>query len=287
LPNDPIATMTKEKGTLKVALLQLSATQDSRSNLDKALSMSREAIAQKAKFILLPEVFNYRGDTKDKGVLAKVTEIIPGPSTEAFVALAKRCKVSFLLGSILEKATDSKAYNSSVLIDPQGKITAKYRKIHLFDALIGEKWIKESDTFRPGRRPATAKLGDFKVGLSICYDLRFPSLYQEYAHNGVDVLAVPSCFTRKTGIPHWEVLLRARAIENLAYVLAPDQVGTDSRGIQAHGHSMIISPWGEIIARGSGDRQEIVFGEIELEEVQKARRMLPGVITGGRHDKKN
>ncbi len=117
------------------------------------------------------------------------------------------------------------AYNTSVFIDPHGKITAKYRKIHLFDARIGDKIVKEEDCLRAGRRPVTVKVGEFKVGLSICYDLRFPDLYQNYARRGVEILTVPSCFTRKTGEAHWETLLRARAIENLSYVLAPNQVG--------------------------------------------------------------
>ena len=240
--------------------------------------MSQEAIGRGAQFILLPEVFNFRGDAKNKELFAMATEKIPGPSSEAFIQLAKKHKVSFLLGSILEKSPSTLAYNSSVFIDPHGKITAKYRKIHLFDARIGDKIIKESDSFRAGQRPVTVKIGDFRAGLTICYDLRFPGLYQDYARRGVEILTVPSCFTRKTGEAHWETLLRARAIENLAYVLAPNQVGIDARGMQAHGHSMIISPWGEVIAQGGPQEQEIIFGDIRLEEVRKARFILPGII---------
>ena len=263
---------------IKVALLQLCARDDKAANLAQAIGMSQEAIAQKAQFILLPEVFNFRGDTRNKEVLAKATEKIPGPSCSAFILLAKKHKVSFLLGSILEKASRNLAYNSSVFIDPKGTITAKYRKIHLFDARIGDKIVREADCFQAGRLPVTAKVGKFKAGLSICYDLRFPDLYQNYARKGVDILTVPSCFTRKTGEAHWEALLRARAIENLSYVLAPNQVGMDIRGMQAHGHSMIISPWGEILACGSAETQEIVYGQIGLEEIKKARSILPGII---------
>jgi predicted amidohydrolase len=235
-------------------------------------------MGKNAKFILLPEVFNFRGDARDKELLAKSTERIPGPSVDPFIRLAKKHNVSFLLGSILEKAQGSLAYNTSVFIDPRGTITAKYRKINLFNACIGDKIIREADCFRAGRRPATATIGEFKVGLSICYDLRFPGLYQNYARRGVHILTVPSCFTKKTGDAHWEVLLRARAIENLAYVLAPNQVGSDARGVRSYGHSMIISPWGEIIARGSATAQEIIFGEVKMEEIRKARQVLPGVI---------
>jgi nitrilase len=165
-----------------------------------------------------------------------------------------------------------------VFIDPRGAITAKYRKIHLFDARIGDKIVREMDCLRAGRRPTTVKLGEFRMGLSICYDLRFPGLYQNYARRRVEILTVPSCFTRKTGEAHWEVLLRARAIENLSYVLAPNQVGIDKRGMRAYGHSMIISPWGEIMAQGSAAEQEIIFGEVNIEEVRKARHVLPGII---------
>ena len=165
-----------------------------------------------------------------------------------------------------------------------GQITAKYRKIHLFDARLGDQIIKEKDNFIPGRRLMSARAGEFRVGLSICYDLRFPDLYQNYARKGVEILTVPSCFTKKTGEAHWETLLRARAIENLSYVLAPNQIGCDIRGMQAYGHSMIISPWGKVLARGSARGQEIIFGEVDMEEVRKARRILPGII-GKRNSK--
>jgi deaminated glutathione amidase len=265
---------------MKVALIQLCAGADKAANLSKALTMSMEALKGGADFILLPEVFNFRGDTRNKELLARAAEKIPGPSTNAFIPIAKKHNVSFLLGSILEKAPAPQAYNTSVFISSRGEIAAKYRKIHLFDARIGDKIVREADCFRAGRRPATVKIGEFRAGLSICYDLRFPGLYQNYARRGVEILTVPSCFTKKTGEAHWEALLRARAIENLSYVLAPNQIGTDARGMQAYGHSMIISPWGEIIARAGGSAQEIIFGEINMEEVHKARQILPGIIQG-------
>jgi nitrilase len=263
---------------MKVALLQFCAGADKAANLSKARALSQEAIDKGAQFILLPEVFNFRGDSRNKELFAKATEKIPGPSVDAFILLAKKHNVSFLLGSILEKAPQSFAYNTSVFIDPRGTITAKYRKIHLFDARIGDKIVREADYFKAGTRPTTVKVGEFRVGLSICYDLRFPELYQDYARRGVEILTVPSCFTKKTGEAHWEALLRARAIENLSYVLAPNQVGMDARGMQAYGHSMIVSPWGEIIARASGEGQEIIFGDINMEEVRRARHILPGIV---------
>jgi len=269
---------------MKVALLQFCAGTNKAANLLKALTMSQEALERGAEFILLPEVFNFRGAGSDKGLVGKAAEKIPGPSTDAFVPLAKKYNVSFLLGSILEKAPNSRFYNTSVFIGPRGAITAKYRKIHLFDARIDDKTVTEADCVRAGRRPAMAKVGVFRIGLSICYDLRFPGLYQNYARRGVEILTVPSCFTKETGQAHWETLLRARAIENLSYVLAPDQVGIDACGMRAYGHSMIISPWGEVIARGSGAGQEIIFGEINFKEIRRARQILPGIVKmGERH----
>ncbi len=262
---------------LKVALLQYCASLDKTENLSKSLMLSQEALERGARFILLPEVFNFRGERK-KELFLQAAEKIPGPSSDAFILLAKKYKAAFLLGSIIEKADSTHAYNTSVFIDPHGEITAKYRKIHLFDARIGDKIVREKDWFREGRRPTVVKIGKFRMGLSICYDLRFPGLYQNYAFKGVEILAIPSCFTRKTGEAHWETLLRARAIENLSYVLAPNQVGIDARGMQAYGHSMIVSPWGEIIALGSAETEEIIFGEINMEEVKKARSILPGIV---------
>ncbi len=272
---------------MKAALLQYCAGSDKVANLSKALNLSQEALEGGAQFILLPEVFNFRGDGKNKELFAKAMEKVPGPSSNVFIPLARKYKASILLGSIIEKASSTHAYNTSVFIDPSGEITAKYRKIHLFDARIGDRIVKESDCFRAGRVPQTVKVGEFRMGLSICYDLRFPGLYQKYARRGVEILSVPSCFTRKTGEAHWEALLRARAIENLSYVLAPNQVGTDARGMQAHGHSMIISPWGQVLARGSEGEEEIIFADINMEEVRKARQVLPGIIAndlGGHND---
>ncbi|MBF0571189.1 MAG: carbon-nitrogen hydrolase family protein [Candidatus Omnitrophica bacterium] len=263
---------------MKVALLQLCAGRDKKENLSLALAMSQEAIAGRAEFILLPEVFNFRGDLRDKEVLEKAAEKISGPSVTTFIPLAKKHKVSFLLGSMIEKAPLSLAYNTSVFIDSRGEVTAKYRKMHLFDAIIGDRIVRESDCFRKGRHPVTVNIGEFRAGLSICYDLRFPDLYQNYARRRVDLLTVPSCFTKKTGEAHWETLLRARAIENLSYVLAPNQVGIDARGMQAYGHSMIISPWGEVLARAGAEAREIIYGDIDIKEVKKARAILPGII---------
>jgi len=196
------------------------------------------------------------------------------------MGLAREYKAHILLGSIFERSAGQRVYNTSVLVDPAGRIRAKYRKINLFYACIDDKIYRESDRFLAGRHRVMAPVAGFKLGLSICYDLRFQGIYRHYAAAGANVLSAPSCFTKITGTAHWEILLRARAIESLAYVLAPNQVGKDLRGVEAYGNSMIVSPWGEIIARGSAEGQEIIFGRIDLEEVKKARRKLPGVLGG-------
>ncbi len=263
---------------MKIALIQLSAGVDKTANVGGAVDLVEQALNKGAKLVALPEVFNYRGDTRHKETVRAMAENIPGPSTAPFLRLAKYHKAYILAGSILETASNGKAYNTSVLINPQGRVIAKYRKIHLFDARLGDKIIKESQCFNPGELPVTATVEEFKAGLSICYDLRFSDLYAQYAKKKAGLLFVPACFTRKTGEAHWEVLLRARAIENLAYVIAPNQVGEDFRGVASYGNSMIISPWGEVIARGSTERQEIIYGDISVDQVAQARSILPGII---------
>lgn len=263
---------------MKVAAIQLSAGVDKQANIALAIDLVEQALNQGAKIVALPEVFNFRGDTRNKVAVHAEAENVPGPSTEPFLRLAQYHKAFILAGTIFEKAPGGKAYNTSVLINPHGKVIAKYRKIHLFDARLGDKIIKESLCFAAGRLPVAAPLDEFKAGLSVCYDLRFPGLYGQYAKSKANLLFAPSCFTKETGKAHWEVLLRARAIENLSYVIAPNQVGSDFRSVAAYGNSMIVSPWGEVIARGSNDKQEIIYGEISVDQVKKARSTLPGIV---------
>ena len=263
---------------MRIALIQFNAGSDKQDNWRRAAAMIEEAASQGASLILLPEVFLWRGNTRDPRLLAQAAETMAGPHILKGMALARGCQAHVLFGSVFEKAAGTKAYNTSILIAPDGRIAAKYRKIHLFDARIGDKIIRESDRIMPGRRGSVARVGDFTLGLSVCYDLRFPALYGGYARLGANVLTVPSCFTKKTGQAHWEVLLRARAIENLSYVLAPNQVGKDAAGVEAYGNSMVVSPWGEVLACGSAEKEEIVYGDMDMKYVIEARKILPGVI---------
>lgn len=272
---------------MRVALIQFNATADKQENITRAVGFVTKALAKGSKFVLLPEIFHWRGDPRHPEKF-HVAEKIPGPSTAPFILLAKKYQANILLGSILEKTTDpKKMYNTSVLINAQGKVAAKYRKIHLFDARLGDKIVREADCFKAGTKKVMAKVEDFSVGMSICYDLRFADLYQHYARQGANVLVVPSCFMKATGQAHWQALLQARAIENLSYVLAPNQVGLDGQGMPAYGHSMIISPWGEIIAQGSLDKEAIITADITLEKIQEARTKLPSLIEEKKYGKKS
>ena len=259
---------------MKVAVVQLSAGSNKKQNIKHAVDLVSRAIGQSAQFIVLPEAFNYRGPLSKDSFLA-IAEKIPGESTLPLISLARKSGVFILAGSIHEKIPNKqKCYNTSVLINPQGKIIAKYRKINLFDAVLDKTVIKESMWFLSGASLAAAPVKEFKVGLSICYDLRFGDLFRKYAKNGVNVLCVPSVFTKKTGQAHWEVLVRARAIESLSYVLAPNQTGEDYRGVSAYGNSLIVTPWGEILARAS-DKEEILYADIDKSAVEQARAILP------------
>ncbi len=268
---------------MKIAVIQLNSSDDKKSNIARALSFVESAIQHQARFIVLPEVFNYRGKINTRKKLQSIAEHLPGKSTAPFLKIARRNKVFILAGSIYEKIGNSnKVYNTSGLIYPSGKVCVRYRKIHLFDALIGKKVVKESALFRAGRKLAFGCVDEFSVGLSICYDLRFPEIYREYARKGAHILCVPSAFTKMTGKTHWEVLLRARAVENLCYVVAANQIGCDARGIEAFGHSLIVNPWGEVIARASADKEEVIFAEISMETLRDKRKIFPSAILNPR-----
>ena len=266
---------------MKAAVVQINSSDDKKRNIARACELVKEAIRQKARLIALPEVFNYRGKLDAISKFDEIAEKIPGESTISFCELASRAKVFILAGSIYESIGNSKKiYNTSILIGPSGKLLARYRKIHLFDAILGNKTVKESKFFKPGRQLVIGKVENFKAGLSICYDLRFPELYREYFKQGAGLLMVPSSFTKKTGAAHWEVLLRARAVENLCYVLAPNQIGFDGHGIESFGHSLIVNPWGEVLARASSDQEEVITADISMDVLSAKRKILPAIQPG-------
>jgi len=265
--------------SLKTAVIQIAAGPDKAKNLSKTLRLTQQAIRRGTRFIALPETFNFRGHDHS---LQKNAEPIPGPSTRAFMELAGKKKVWILIGSLAEKVKGKKkVYNTSVLINDRGRIQAKYRKIHLFDVDIESKKILESKNSLRGEKPVLSSIAGIKAGLSVCYDLRFPYLYHNYAKRGAQILTVPSNFTYATGKVHWEVLLRARAIENQCYVIAPNQFGMGSKKVRAYGNSMIIDPWGKILARASSSAEKILYATLDFRYLDKVRKSLPSL----RHSK--
>ena len=257
---------------LSVALVQLDATDDIATNVATAVAMADEAAAAGARLVALPEYLHYRGP--DDGFRASARPI-PGPHTEPFAEVARRRKAWILVGSTAETSGDPlRPYNTSALIAPDGTIAALYRKVHLFDVAVDDGPVDtESARVTPGDRLVTADIDSATLGLTICYDLRFPELYRALALAGAQILTVPANFTERTGRDHWEVLLRARAIENGAFVLAPSQIGGPA-GQPAFGRSMIVDPWGTVIAQAP-DAVAIVRAELDLDRVTAVRRQIP------------
>ncbi len=263
---------------LRVALVQLAADQDVAANVARAVSLVEEAGRMGPSLIALPEVFLYRGPTAG---LREIATDLPGPLIEPFVDLARTLHTWILLGSVAERSGDpARPYNTSVLLDPAGHIATTYRKRHLFDVSIdGGPSDMESSRTTAGNDTVVALLEgvaegvDVQLGLSVCFDLRFPELFREMTAAGAAVLAVPSNFTEATGRDHWEVLLRARAIENGAFVIAPAQCGIGG-GVPTHGRSMIVDPWGVVLAQAP-DGPGVIVANLELERVASVRRQLP------------
>ncbi len=259
---------------LPVALVQLDARDDVAANVATAVSLADRAAADGARLVVLPEYLQYRGS--DDGFRASARSI-PGPYTEPFADVARRRNVWILVGSTAETSDDpDRPYNTSALIAPDGSLAATYRKVHLFDVDIDKGPVDtESARVTPGDRLVCADVDGIRVGLTICYDLRFPELYRSLALAGAAVLTVPSAFTERTGRDHWEVLLRARAIENAAYVLAPSQIGGPA-GQTAFGRSMVIDPWGTVVAQAP-DTVGIITADLDLERVSALRRQIPAL----------
>ncbi|MCM3569040.1 carbon-nitrogen hydrolase family protein [Neobacillus mesonae] len=258
---------------MKVAVIQLNSKSDKQENLRKAKEYIIQAVQSGAELISLPEYFNFMGEDHEKRFAA---ESIPNGETPRMLSeLARENEVFIHAGSIVEKFTEEKSYNTSFIINPNGEVIGKYNKIHLFDIEInGMPSYKESSTIQGGDSPVLVDLPFGKAGLSICYDLRFPELFRNHAVNGAKVLFVPAAFTQYTGMLHWEVLLRARAIENQCYVIAAGQYGSTAPGKACYGNSMIIDPWGTVIARAPED-EGFIMAEMKMERVENARESIP------------
>jgi predicted amidohydrolase len=258
------------------AAVQMSSGADRQANLARATALVREAAARGARLVVLPEVFLWRGLREEENAAA---EVIPGPTTAVLGVLAKELGIHLCAGSLLERAPgEARLYNTSCLFDRHGGLIACYRKVHLFDVdLPGRVVVRESETRASGTTVTTAETELGTLGMSICYDLRFPELFRALVGAGAQVLLVPSAFTFPTGAAHWEVLCRARAIENQCYLVAADQTGTSPHGHADYGESLVVDPWGRVLAR-AGDGEGVVTAEIDLAYLARVRQELPCLV---------
>ncbi|MCR5666912.1 MAG: carbon-nitrogen hydrolase family protein [Eubacterium sp.] len=255
----------------KIAVAQMNSGADAKKNLDKMCAMTKEAKAQGADLILFPEHADYLGHG-----MRKQAQLIDGELIGTLSACAALNRIYLHLGSFTEKSDTNRPYNTSVLFDRDGKTVATYRKTHLFEVDIeGGTKVREADTVSPGDQIVVCDTDFGRVGFAICYDLRFPQLFQKMAKAGADIICMPANFTYETGKAHWEVLLRARAIENTCYIVAADQVG-EKPEFTAYGHSMIIDAWGNVLTQ-SEQTEGLIYATIDLEYLKQVRRQMPSL----------
>jgi predicted amidohydrolase len=261
---------------LRVGVIQLCSNQDQDNNLEKTASLIEKATDQKCDLILLPENFSYMGSCDaDKNAVAEQQD-------HSFVLTflaeqSRKHQLTIVGGTVpLKSGNSKKIRNSCPVFSANGELIALYDKIHLFDVDLGSEKYCESATVEAGKMPESVSFDGWKIGLSICYDLRFPELYRHYSNIGCNILTIPAAFTVPTGKAHWEVLLRARAIENQAYVIAAGQSGTHPGNRKTWGHSMIIDPWGNVLAT-LGDEEGIITVELSLNKLKKIREALPAL----------
>jgi predicted amidohydrolase len=265
-------------GDLRIAAVQMSSRSDVGENLTECRARVEQAAAQGASVVLLPENFAYMGPEEGKRAIAERIGDDDGPIGRALSEMAAACAVTVIAGGMPERSADpSRPYNTCVVYGERGELLGRYRKIHLFDVDLSDgTTLRESNAAAFGDEPVVVDVGGFKVGLSICYDLRFPELYRALVDRGAELLVVPAAFTVHTGRDHWHVLLRARAIESQCYVAAAAQWGKHSGGRTTYGHSLVVDPWGTVIA-DSPDRSGVVVAEVQREELEKVRRALPSL----------
>lgn len=268
------------QGAIRVGLVQARSPATPAAALDHLAPLVREAAAAGARFVLTPEASNMmqrRRDARD----AHLTDEAKDPVVTGLAALAAELGIWLLIGSAMVRTgrdDDDRAANRSLLIDPSGQTVARYDKLHVFDVDLpdGESY-RESASVRPGEAAVVADTPFGRLGLSICYDLRFPQLFRTLARAGADIITVPAAFTVPTGRAHWETLLRARAIETGAFVLAPAQGGAHEDGRATWGHSLVIDPWGEVVARRDDDATGVLMADLDMSAVGRARAAIPSL----------
>jgi deaminated glutathione amidase len=259
---------------MRVAAVQLNSQDNKERNLEVAERLVREAAHDRAELVCLPEKWNVLGGSE---ALLEGAEPLDGPTLSATRAWARELGIHLVAGSIAERAEgQERLFNTSVLIDPRGEDIATYRKIHMFDVEVEGVAYRESEHEQGGDEIVTAPLGEVELGLTVCYDLRFPELYRILAVRGARIITVPSAFTAPTGRAHWDVLLRARAIENQAFVIAPNQIGQAPPHYDSYGHSAIVDPWGMVLATAP-DEECFVAADLDLAAQEQVREKLPSL----------
>ncbi len=263
--------------TLRVGLIQTRTPASQAAALAHVTPLIRQAAADGASFIATPEGANIL--QKDKAALLPQLALLEDDLVvQGLQALAAELSVTILIGSALVKRPDGKAANRAALITPQGQIAATYDKLHMFDVdLPTGETARESETYEPGEQAVAVRAGELKLGLTICYDVRFPTLYRALALAGAEVIVTPAAFTRPTGEAHWETLLRARAIETGSFVLAPAQGGFHEDGRGTWGRTLAIGPWGEVLGKLDHDEPGVLIADLDLAAVAKARAAIPAL----------
>ena len=268
-PEDPM--------TFTAACVQLRSSTDIEENIVTVERLVRKAVSHGAEYVQTPEMTNIV-ERKREALAAAIKPEREDPAVERFAKLAGELGIVLHIGSLALKAADGKIANRALLFGPNGKIIARYDKIHLFDVDLpnGESW-RESAVYHPGDRAVVTDLPWIKLGVSICYDVRFPHLFRAQAHAGAAALTAPAAFTRQTGEAHWHVLQRARAIENGAFVISAAQAGRHADGRETFGHSIIVSPWGEVLAEGGGEGPEVIVATVDPAKSADARQRIPSL----------
>ena len=259
---------------LRVGAVQLTTSDDRERNVRVAAELVARAAAAGAKLVVLPEKWHYIHDSRRLGEGA---EPLDGPSVSAVRQWARDLGAVIVAGSVVERVEgETRSFNTSLVVQPDGTISAAYRKLHLFDVEVGGVTYRESAGALPGGDIVVAEALGHKIGLTVCYDLRFPELYRALTLRGARILTVPAAFTAATGKDHWEPLLRARAIENQAFVIAPNQLGTHANGTVSHGRSMIVDPWGIVLAQAP-DEETAIVADLDFGLLDSVRRRLPAL----------
>lgn len=262
------------KETLRVGAIQMESGVNRDANLASAVRLVEQAARQGAQLVVLPELFNYLGSLDS---LFDHAEPLSGPTVKTMRETARRLEILLCAGSYAALDSDDppKVANRSLLIDARGEVISTYDKIHCFDVELPDVEIRESRVVAAGRSVRVTASACGPVGQAICYDLRFPELFRQMTHAGMRIGVLPSAFTDRTGKAHWEILLRARAIENQIFLVAANQAGLIDGRIKCHGHTCVIGPWGEVLAMAPGDGEGVVMAEIDLSDLERIRREMP------------